>query len=314
MKELMKSSSLLDAIEHYRKSPKFHSLVFKTQRDYVDQQRKICNTIVQDNTKLGDIKIGKLSLRHVSAAYDQWLLVGTRTANIRVSALSVVIKFAMQKEVIDRNATLGLTRKKDSIRSVRWSEAEITKFVDTARSASPEENPEYSNIAMICQLAYDLGQRIGDMRTLTCDKINFAEKRIDYVQSKRGAEVHLLIPDSLLRMLQVQESYWGFQKYVCPKPNPFKGEYSAFGVQEISYIVSDIKQKAGLPSNLLAMDLRRSCITEMVEAGVDIAGIMQVSGHQNPQSVKPYLVNTFRGAAQALEKRTQYKQANLIKA
>jgi hypothetical protein len=30
---------------------------------------------------------------------------------------------------------------------------------------------------------------------------------------------------------------------------------------------------------------------------------MQVSGHQSPQSVKPYLVNTYSGASNALERR-----------
>jgi integrase len=55
------------------------------------------------------------------------------------------------------------------------------------------------------------------------------------------------------------------------------------------------------------MDLRRTAITEMVEAGVDIAGIMQVSGHQDPSSVKPYMVNTLAGATTALDKRNKNK-------
>jgi integrase len=42
------------------------------------------------------------------------------------------------------------------------------------------------------------------------------------------------------------------------------------------------------------MDLRRTAITEMVEAGVDLAGVMQVSGHSSPSSVTPYLVNTIK--------------------
>ena len=41
----------------------------------------------------------------------------------------------------------------------------------------------------------------------------------------------------------------------------------------------------------------------MVEEGVDLLGIMQVTGHKSPQSVKPYLVNTFSGASNALERR-----------
>jgi len=51
------------------------------------------------------------------------------------------------------------------------------------------------------------------------------------------------------------------------------------------------------------MDLRRTAVTEMLEGGVDIAGIMQVTGHKNINSVKPYMVNTLSGATRALAAR-----------
>jgi alkylhydroperoxidase/carboxymuconolactone decarboxylase family protein YurZ len=51
------------------------------------------------------------------------------------------------------------------------------------------------------------------------------------------------------------------------------------------------------------MDLRRTAVTEMLEAGVDIAGIRQVTGHKNMQSVVPYMINTFSGASKALSAR-----------
>ena len=51
------------------------------------------------------------------------------------------------------------------------------------------------------------------------------------------------------------------------------------------------------------MDLRRTAVTEMMEGNVDITGIMQVTGHQNVASLKPYMVNTFSGATKALAAR-----------
>jgi site-specific recombinase XerD len=51
------------------------------------------------------------------------------------------------------------------------------------------------------------------------------------------------------------------------------------------------------------MDLRRTAVTEMMEGGVDLANIMQVTGHQNVASVRPYMVNTFSGASKALAAR-----------
>jgi len=41
----------------------------------------------------------------------------------------------------------------------------------------------------------------------------------------------------------------------------------------------------------------------MVEAGVDVTGIKQVSGHKTLQSLNPYVKNTKRGAARALSQR-----------
>jgi hypothetical protein len=40
-----------------------------------------------------------------------------------------------------------------------------------------------------------------------------------------------------------------------------------------------------------------------MEGGVDLAGIMQVTGHKNITSIKPYMVNTFSGASKALAAR-----------
>jgi hypothetical protein len=40
-----------------------------------------------------------------------------------------------------------------------------------------------------------------------------------------------------------------------------------------------------------------------MEGDVDIIGIMQVTGHKSATSLRPYMVNTFRGAAKALAAR-----------
>jgi hypothetical protein len=41
----------------------------------------------------------------------------------------------------------------------------------------------------------------------------------------------------------------------------------------------------------------------MVDAGVSMGNIMAVTGHANPQSVKPYMKNTFTSANFALDAR-----------
>ena len=65
-------------------------------------------------------------------------------------------------------------------------------------------------------------------------------------------------------------------------------------------------RQAGLPEELRLMDLRRTGTTEMVEAGVPLPQIMSVTGHANPQSVKPYMKNTYASAENALTLRDNY--------
>ena len=44
----------------------------------------------------------------------------------------------------------------------------------------------------------------------------------------------------------------------------------------------------------------------MVEAGVSMGQIMSVTGHANPNSVKPYMKNTYASAENALTTRKKY--------
>jgi integrase len=47
------------------------------------------------------------------------------------------------------------------------------------------------------------------------------------------------------------------------------------------------------------MDLRRTAITELVEAGVPLPNIMALSGHSTPQSLTPYMKATLKGSTLA---------------
>jgi integrase len=188
-------------------------------------------------------------------------------------------------------------------RKVKWTEEQVKLFLDTAYS-----DFRWRSIGLIAHMAYDWAQRMGDMRLLQWSNIDFDLQRLDLEQSKRRADVHIPIDDALIKMLIQQREDFGFQDYVAPRVTPRNGNYNPYSIQEVSILVNEVKEEAGLPNELWGMDLRRTGITEMVEAGVDITGIMQVSGHNSPQSVMPYLVNTFSGASTALNKRKANKK------
>ena len=203
-------------------------------------------------------------------------------------------------DIMDNDPVRLIETRSTAPRKVKWTREQVVSFLDTAYG-----NFKWRSIGLIVHMAYEWAQRVGDMRMLTWNHINFDAKRVDLTQSKRGADVHLPIPDDLLTMLKQQSQDFGFQDYVAPKTKPVAGAYVPYPIDHIDTAINEVKQEAGLPKEITAMDLRRTAITEMVEGDADLAQIMQVSGHRNPESVKPYLVNTFSGASNALAKRNK---------
>jgi integrase len=205
---------------------------------------------------------------------------------------------AVELELMTSNPMRLVKKMQTKPRKVMWTYDQVRQFLDTAYSEF-----EWRSIGLIVHMAYNFAQRIGDMRSLRWDNINFEERRLDLEQSKRRAEVHIPITIHMYRMLEQQRKDFGFQEYVAPHPYPRNGGYAIYTDVDISRMVNRVKEAANLPKELTAMDMRRTAITEMVEAGVDTTQIMAVSGHNSPQSMRPYIRHTYKSAASALERR-----------
>ena len=284
-------------VEFYLNSNHFARLTGTTQKQYETHLGYALATRV-DGKRLEDYQASSLKAQHTNQAYQQWLQVGIRTANYRKAALSTAWKYCMRFDIIDNDPIRLIKTETDQPRKVNWTRDQVTQFLSTAYS-----DFRWRSIGLIVHMSYECAQRVGDMRVLTWDKVDLNAQRIDLTQSKRGADVHLPIPEALTAMLQQQKDDFGFQTYVAPKTTPVAGAYVPYPVDQIDGAINEVKDAAGLPKNITAMDLRRTAITEMVEGGADLAQIMQVSGHRSPDSVRPYMVNTFSGAKTALAKR-----------
>lgn len=291
------NAKLSQIISFYLTSPAFARLSASSQRDYEKNLMDVIDTTVEGKD-LGDYRIDKLKVRHITQAYELWLLKGIRAANYRKSCLSAAWKNAMRYDVMTHNPVSLVQSVTSEPRRVIWKRDQVRTFFETAYG-----NFSWRNMGLIAHMAYDWGQRIGDMRVLTWDKLDLESCQLDLTQSKRNAEVHLPISKGLCEMLAIQKEQYGFQPYVAPKPYPVAGKFVCYKKNEVATVINSILRKANLPHELTAMDLRRTAVTEMMEGGVDLVGIMQVTGHKNIQSVKPYMVNTLSGASKALAAR-----------
>ena len=298
-KRRAKMSSL---VEYYLDSDRYLRLSPSSQKQYYTHLQYACATYIKDSKKtLGDMSINGLRRRHLQACYDVWLASGTRQANYRLAAVSVVLAYAVQTDVLLYNVSKGVAKLSTKPRRTKWKREEVLSFLDMAYS-----DYKWRSIGLIVHMAYTWGQRVGDIRTLTWDKLDLDKGVLHLTQSKRGADVHLPISvdgTNLLNILIQQEKDLGFQDYVVPMPYPKDGAYRPYPVDRIDDVLNEVKEAAGIDKRLTAMDLRRTAITEMAEGGADMVSIMQVSGHASPNSVTPYLVNTLRGATHALSLR-----------
>ena len=275
-----------DMVSYYLHSPQFLALRPRSQKDYEYVLNRALQTPVSVSKAFESIRIAKVSVSDCKIVYQSWLQKGKRMANNTATVLSVVFNMAEELELLASNPMRRVKKAKQEVRRVMWSRDQVKLFLDTA---------------------YKFAQRVGDMRLLEWKCIDFDTKRLDLVQSKRRAEVHIPINASLLAMLLEQHNDFGFQEYVVPNVRPINGSYRPYNEFEVSILVNEVKTEAGLPKELTAMDMRRTAITEMVEAGVDTTQIMAVSGHNSPQSMRPYIKHTFKSANNALARRDSYK-------
>ena len=302
---ISESSTVRQACEFYFSTPAYLKVSGRSQIDYERAMLSACSTSVQSNKLFGNIKLKDVKFKHATHLYDTWLTTkGVRQANYYATCMSIVFNTAIRHEASSSNPMSLIKRTPDKPRRVYWEEKHIKLFLDTAF-----QEYKWRSIGLIAYMAYEWGQRLGDMRKLVWGNINFDAQRLDLEQSKRRAVVHLPISDDLFKLLKDQYSdFSSVSDYVAPHVTPHNARYPSYKMYEVSQLFHEVKEASGIPKELWGMDLRRTAITEMVEAGVDITGIMQVSGHNSPQSVMPYLVNTFSGATTALNKRKANKK------
>ena len=247
---------------------------------------------------IGEVDCTKLSTKQAKLAYDIWCDRGISTANHIMAMARILYNYALRMEHCFVNPFTVVRKRATKPRKVVWSKEDVTKLLDAAYSDFSTRN-----IGLIAHMAYEWCQRVGDMRVLTWDAIDFEKRRVIILQSKRDAQVELPIDDDLYDMLVQQEQDFGFQPYVAPRPTPYRGVYEPYTMYKLPLHARKLMDDAGLSKELRLSDLRRTGVTEMVDAEVGIGQIMSVTGHADPQSVKPYLKNTYVSANNALTAR-----------
>ena len=296
----MSKITLEDLSSKYFLSNDYKTLAYKTQLEYDYYMRVLLATKVEGKA-LSSTNVKYMTGAKARQAYEQWLQRGVYMANHMCAVARKMYSFGMEMGFVESNPFTTFKRKQVKPRKVVWRKDQVVSFLDYCYS-----HFEFRNLGLIAQMAYEWCQRVGDMRMLKFSYIDFDNHVLNLEQSKRGAVVHLPIEDDLYEMLVQQKEDFGFQEYVAPHFKPQNGVYSPYKLDRLSRHAREAITLAGLPNTLRIADLRRTGTTEMVEAGVTMGQIMAVTGHASPNSVKPYMKNTYTSAENALTARKNH--------
>ena len=297
--KLYKNSTISDLVDFYYQSNDFNMLRDTTKVDYRYCLSELCASI-------GDRKYLTVTSKVAKQSYEEWVKRGVYFANHVATAASRVFNYAITMEEAVVNPFGNIKRKQPKQRKTVWEHEHVISFLDTAYSRF-----EYRNVGLIVQMAYEWCQRLGDMRMLKWDNVDFDTRQLYLEQSKRRAEVYLPISDDLMHMLEQQKGDFGFQEYVAPHPIPEGGMFVPYRMERLSKTGRRIMREAGLPDELRLMDLRRTGVTQMVDKGVPLPQIMSVTGHNHVNSVRPYMKHTYESANSALTQRNVCVKSNV---
>lgn len=280
-------------VQLFKSSGEYANLSDTTKQQY-EYWLRIAESYLQHHTDYNQIPNAEAIAVYASIADTNGVVLANRV----IAVCRRLFSYGIRMDLVSNNPWRQVKTRTEHSRRTIWTKQQVYQFLEAAYSEW-----ETRSIGLIAQMCYEWCQRVGDMRLLTWDAINFEEGYVKLVQSKRRAQVKIPISEPLLQMLKEQNGALDFQPLVAPN---VADKMKPFNVHRISGWVNKVKQKAGLPDELRLADLRRTGTTEMVEAGVPLPQIMAVTGHNTPNSVTPYMKNSLTSATQACTLRSSH--------
>jgi integrase len=293
-KNLSDKSKLDDLVKSYLNSIGYKALSEKSKHDYAYYLKQWYGSSTWSQ-KLLNTRLGDLSTPICQRIYDMHAENSVSLANHSLAVYRLLFSFAIRNGFTKHNPFTEIDKRQDKPRRVVWTKPQIKKFMDTAFTKY-----EWRNVGLLVYMAYSWGQRLGDMRMLTWDNYNADTGVMKLEQSKRRAMVELPTGGGLREMLAQQKSDMGWQKYIVPSTKgDGSGGFKTYTLLQLAAVGATIMKAAGLPEHLRLMDMRRTAVTEMIEAGVPLTNIMSVTGHATTHSLTPYIKNTLKSASLA---------------
>jgi len=176
------SETFSDLWAEYIRSPNF---LKKAENSRVEDKRKF-KTDLED--ALGSMKLVDIRKKHISAVVDSLAKTSPVSANRLFSLISVLFKFALNKDLIDIHPMYGMDKPaKEKPRSRYLKDDEIKTLWPAFDTLAPNIRDQFKIILLTCQ-------RPGEVYGMRWDELNFEAKlwTIPKDRIKAGKGDHLV--------------------------------------------------------------------------------------------------------------------------
>lgn len=290
--------SVAALFERFRRSDQFLDKAASTRRFYDDCLRQLEDTALPNGRRFGEMPCADLMPVHVDKLYS--LLRRTKDGQDRLAHANSMMRTARRVfylgerwQLVKKNPFARAGLKPTRSRKQVWTIEQRLAFVTAAVEAG------YPSLRLLMLIAYELAQRLSDVRNLIWD--TYEDGLFRFEQQKTGRELQIPASDLLIHELEEMGRRSGQPIVVCETTG------QAYRATHLSHLARDIMRKAGLPEELRLSDLRRTSLTDFGEAGATDDELMSVSGHLTRQMLQVYSVQTRNKAAEAISKRETWR-------
>lgn len=253
-------------IAAYYKSPEYTEKADSTKKNY----RRHCEAIREKN---GRKDFSKFRRSDAIAVRD--VLAGTWSkANERVAVLSILLKFAVDREWLERNPIVNVKKLKGGEYEA-WPDSKLRAF-EKACDAT-----DATTARTIYELAIGTGQRIGDCMAMRWD--HFDGEYMTVKQEKTGEPLQIYCPTRLRSYLKTLTKQ-GAHILARNLTQPMGKRAAQKDVEKIRLAIGVMRG----PDRLVPHGWRYTAAKQLADAGCSDTEIQAVTGHRTLEMVQKY--------------------------
>lgn len=227
-----------------------------------------------------------------------------KTVSVNVSAVRLFLRFLTMRGILvkDFSDVLPVIRvPRDATLPSVWDRELVAKMLEAVDRSSPRGKRDYA----ILLLASRLGLRVGDIRTLRLDDLNWEAATVEITQAKTAAPLQLPLSqevgEALIDYLRSARPATDHREVFLKLRSPF----DPFGSDaRLYYIVQHWRSAAGIafrtPQRQGLHSLRHTLATQLLQEDTPMHVISAILGHATTASTMIYAkadTEALRGAA-----------------